>query len=127
MGARSRLKTIRYRLGLAVALALSPVLALGALHSWSEFRSDAQAQTRTLTQAAQRSAVLARARVQASAALLDTLTPQVVGAQCTPQLAGLLKRNPAYLNLVRFDALGRVQCAAATVPPQANRAGAEWF
>ena len=64
--------TIRLRLGAALVIALMPVLALGAVHSWNEFRSDAQAQTRTLTLAAQRSAVLARARVQASAAVRRT-------------------------------------------------------
>jgi two-component sensor histidine kinase len=127
MGTRSRLNTIRFRLGLAVALALSPVLVLGALQSWTDFRRDAQAQTVSLTQAAQRSAVLARARIQASAALLETLTPQVVGFQCAPQLARLLDRDAGYLNLIRFDAVGRVQCAAATVPAQADRRNAEWF
>ena len=127
MGTRSHLTTIRFRLGLAVALALTPVLMLGALQSWSEFRRDAQAQTLSLTQAAQRSAAVARARVQASAALLDTLTPQAVGLECAPRLASLLARTPAYLNLIRFDAIGRVQCAAATVPPQADRRRLDWF
>jgi two-component sensor histidine kinase len=127
MGARSRLTTIRFRLGLAVALALSPVLALGALQSWTEFRRDAQAQSVSLTQAAQRSALLARARIRASAALLETLTPQVVGVQCAPQLARLLDRDAGYLNLIRFDGIGRVQCAAATVPPQTSRNGSDWF
>jgi two-component sensor histidine kinase len=127
MGTRSRLTTIRFRLGLAVALALSPVLALGALQSWGEFRRDARAQTLSLTQAAQRSAVLARARVQASAALLDTITPQAVGFQCAPRLAGLLDRNAGYVNLIRFNAIGRVVCAAATTPAQEDRRAAAWF
>ncbi len=127
MATRSRLNTIRFRLGLAVALALSPVLALGALQSWTDFRRDAQAQTTSLTQAAQRSAVLARARIQASGALLETLAPQVVGFQCAPQLARLLDRDAGYLNLIRFDAIGRVQCAAASVPAQPGRRDAEWF
>ena len=58
--------TIRFRLGLAVALALTPVLLLGALQTFNEFRRDARAQTQSLTLAAQRSAVVARARIRAS-------------------------------------------------------------
>jgi len=124
---RRHLTTIRFRLGLAVALALSPVLALGALQSFSEFRRDAQAQTESLTQAAQRSAYVARARVQASAVLLQTLSPQTVGPQCAPQLAGLVQREQAFLNVIRFDRLGRVRCAGASVPIEAGRRSSDWF
>jgi hypothetical protein len=62
--ARSHLTTIRFRLGLAVAIALLPVLMLGAWQSLNEFRRDARAQSASLTQAAQQSAVVARARLQ---------------------------------------------------------------
>jgi two-component sensor histidine kinase len=125
--ARSHLTTIRFRLGLAVALALSPVLVLGALQSFSEFRRDARAQTLSLTQAAQRSAVEARARVRASAVLLETISPDAVGFRCAPQLAGLLERESGYLNVIRFDRIGRVECAAASVPRDAERRRTDWF
>jgi two-component sensor histidine kinase len=124
---RPHFTTIRYRLGLAVALALSPVLALGALQSFSEFRHDAHAQTVSLTQAAQRSATVARARVRASTVLLQTLSPEAVGLQCAARLAGLLELETGYVNVIRFDRIGRVQCAAATVPPDAMRRNAGWF
>ncbi len=127
MSPRSRLTTIRFRLGLAVALALTPVLLLGALQSFSEFRRDSQAQTTVLTQTAERSAGVARARVRAAVALLETITPRAVGAQCTPQLANLLEREAGYLNVIRFDRLGRVACAAASVPADAGRRRADWF
>jgi two-component sensor histidine kinase len=127
MRRRPRLTTIRFRLGAAVALALSPVLALGAVQSFTEFRRDARAQTVSLTQAAQRSAIVARARMRASAALLETLAPQAVGLSCTPRLAGLLERGAGYVNVIRLDAIGRVECAAATVPEEAQRRGSEWF
>jgi two-component sensor histidine kinase len=124
---RPHLTTIRFRLGLAVALALSPVLVLGALQSFSEFRRDAHAQTLSLTQAAERSAIVARARVRASAVLLETISPDAVGFRCAPQLAGLLERESGYLNVIRFDRIGRVECAAASVPLDAARRKADWF
>ena len=119
--------TIRFRLGLAVALALTPVLLLGALQTFNEFRRDARAQTQSLTLAAQRSAVVARARIRASSILLQTISPDAIGLRCAPQLAALLEREEGYLNVVRFDRIGRVRCAAATVPPEAARRSSDWF
>jgi two-component sensor histidine kinase len=124
---RPHLTTIRFRLGLAVALALTPVLLLGALQTFSEFRRDARQQTLNLTLAAERSAVVARARIRASSVLLQTISPDAVGFRCAPQLAGLLEREEGYLNVIRFDRIGRVQCAAATVPPDAARRRSDWF
>ena len=37
------------------------------------------------------------------------------------------QRLPGYANLIRFDAYGRVSCAAATTPPDATRANRRWF
>jgi two-component sensor histidine kinase len=124
---RPHLATIRFRLGLAVALALTPVLLLGALQTFSEFRRDARAQTVTLTMAAERSAVVARARINASTVLLETLSPDAVGLRCAPRLAALLERQPGYLNVIRFDRIGRVQCAAGSVPPDPKRRDSDWF
>ena len=127
MSPRPHLTTIRFRLGWAVALALSPVLLLGALQTFSEFRRDAQAQTQSLTLAAQRSAVVARARIRASSVLLQTISPDAIGLRCAPQLSALLEREEGYLNVIRFDRIGRVQCAAASVPPDAGRRRSDWF
>lgn len=128
MRARSHLTTIRFRLGLAVAIALLPVLMLGAWQSLNEFRRDARAQSASLTQAAQQSAVVARARLQAGVALLEALNPRTVGLECAPRLASLVDERAGYLNLMRFDATGRVQCAGRTVPPsRMDRRDTEWF
>ncbi|HEX8621945.1 MAG TPA: sensor histidine kinase, partial [Allosphingosinicella sp.] len=89
-----------------MALALTPVLALGVLQAVNEFRRDARDQTASLTIAAQRSAAVARARMQATAALLETLAPQAVGLACTPRPANLLDRPNGYQNLVRLDQTG---------------------
>jgi two-component sensor histidine kinase len=122
-----RRMTIRFRLALAVALALSPVLLLGAVQSWAEFRRDSVAQTTSLSLAALRSAAGARARVQSAAALLETLNPQTIGLLCAPRLAGLVQGVPGYQNIVRFDRNGRVQCSAGTVKADPDRRNADWF
>ncbi len=126
MGPPGRL-TIRFRLGLALAVALFPVLALGALQVVTEFHREGHTRQVTLTQAAGRSAVTARARIQAAMALLDTLKPQAVGIECTPRLAGILSGLDGYRNIVRLDADGRVVCAGASVPPSVDRANLPWF
>jgi two-component sensor histidine kinase len=119
--------TIRFRLGLALALALCPVLALGALQVTTEFHREARLRQETLVQAADRSAAAARARIQASVALLQTLNPQVLGMDCTPRLAAALDQLNGYRNLVRIDANGRVECAGASVSSTVDRTKLPWF
>jgi two-component sensor histidine kinase len=119
--------TIRFRLVLAVALALSPVLLLGALQSWTQFRRDVAAQTTSLNLAALRSASGARARVQSATALLESLDPATLDEVCAPRLAGLAQGVKGYENIVRFDRGGRVQCSASPVKPDAGQADSGWF
>lgn len=119
--------TIRFRLGLAIALALLPVLALGVLQAVSDFQHDAAFRRTSLTQAAGRSATVARDRIQGAIALLQTLTPQAVGAECTPRLASILSELSGYRNIVRLDDLGRIECAGKTVSGNFSRVQRPWF
>jgi two-component sensor histidine kinase len=59
--------------------------------------------------------------------LLQTLTPGSVGFQCAERLAEVAARIPGYENLIRFDAAGRVACAAADVPADPLRGHRPWF
>jgi two-component sensor histidine kinase len=59
--------------------------------------------------------------------LLEALAPDALGAACAERLAAVRDRLPGYENLIRFTPRGRVQCAAATVPPDPRRVEAEWF
>jgi two-component sensor histidine kinase len=127
MAERSRRLTIRFRLGLALAVALFPVLALGGLQTLTEFHRVGRERQVELTQAAARSGVTARARIQAAMALLETLKPQAIGYECTPRLAAILPELDGYRNIVRLDALGRVVCAAATLKPGVDRTKLTWF
>ncbi len=120
--------SIRLRLGLALALALTPVLALAGLQAWIGFRSDTHARQTQLVEAAQRSAITARAQVAVAQILLESVTPQTVGFECTPRLAELVTRLKGFSNLVRLDAGGRVQCSARDVRGDpAERRSRPWF
>ena len=108
------LTTIRSRLGLALCLALLPVLLLGAAQATVSFRDEAETQKLTLALAAERGAATARARMASAQALIEVLAPESVGYPCVQRLDQLRQRLPGYVNLIRYDAEGRVICAAAT-------------
>ena len=124
---KGSLQTIRVRLTAAMAAALLPVLALGVLQSAIGFQREGRALRENLGFAAERSAATARARMESADVLLQTLAPGSVGFQCGQRLAQVTERIPGYLNLVRFDRMGRVVCGAATVPADPVRAQRPWF
>ncbi|PVM89128.1 sensor histidine kinase PhyK [Caulobacter endophyticus] len=119
--------TIRVRLALTLALALLPVLAIGVGQSYLAFRSEGDARRQSLELAAGHSAATARARIEAAGVLLQTLGPGSVGLECARRLDAVKSRLPGYANLIRFDAYGRVACAAGTTPRDPERAQRPWF
>ena len=119
--AKGALTSIRARLGAALAIALLPVLMLGATQAGLTFGKDADERRATLALAAERSAATARARMEGASVLLQTLSPEAVGLQCAQRLAQVTRRLPGYENLIRFDRLGRVACAAASVAGSRSR------
>ncbi len=125
--AKSNRTSIRFRLGLAVAIALTPILALGLLQAVLSFYHDASVRQALLVEASQRSAASARARMQAAAILLTNVNTGTVGLECAPRLASLLDHTEGYENFIRFNASGRVQCAAASVRPGPPVPTAPWF
>lgn len=126
-GSSNRERTIRARLAGALALALIPVLILGAVQSALSFRREAAEQRREMHSAAQRSVASATTSMEASRILLETLAPGIVGFDCARRLNDITKRVPGYANLIRFDASGRVACAANTAPPDPQRRERPWF
>ena len=119
--------TIRVRLGVALALALLPVLLLGAAQSALSFNHERLQAKSALQAAAQRSAATTRARMEAAAVLLETLTPGSVGLTCAHRLHDISRRLSDYANLIRFDSIGRVECAAESVPADPERRNRPWF
>jgi two-component sensor histidine kinase len=121
------LTTIRFRLGTALTLALLPVLLLAAAQAGLSFRKEAETKRLTLALAAERGAATARARMASAQVLIETLAPEAVGYECVQRLSELTQRLPGYENLIRYDAQGRVACAAATVGGGATRESSGWF
>ena len=119
--------TIRLRLGLALALALLPVLFLSAVQAGIAFQRQTQVERVELTAAAQRSGAVARARIESAEVLLQTLAPGSVGFQCAQRLSEIETRLKGYENLIRFDATGRFACAAGNVPADPQRSQRPWF
>ena len=119
--------TMRFRLGRALAVALLPVLVLGALQATAAFRRDAEERRASLVLAAEHAAGLARARLESASVLLEALAPDTIGVQCAPRLKAVRDRLTGYENLIRFTRSGRVSCAADTVPADAERVNTEWF
>ena len=110
-----------------MTLALAPVLLLGAVETVMAYQKDAQAQRASLALAAERSAATARARMESASVLLETLAPQALGLECAQRLNEITTRLPGYDNLIRFDRLGRVSCAAHSVAADAMRRDRAWF
>ncbi len=121
------LSTIRVRLTAALAAALLPVLLLGIMQSAIAFNREGVTLRQNLVFAAERSAATARTRMEGADILLQTLAPGSIGFQCATRLAEVAHRIPGYANLVRFDRLGRVACAAADVPSDPQRTQRPWF
>jgi len=119
--------SIRVRLGVAIAIALLPVLLLGVAQSAISFHKEGLERTASLNAAAERSVGAARARLDSSIVVLETVTPETVGVECAPRLRELMARTPGMLNMVRLDRAGRVVCAADSVTGDSRRAEASWF
>jgi two-component sensor histidine kinase len=118
---------IRVRLALALVLALAPVLIISVVQSVIAARRDATEHRVELASAAERSAATAHARIAAAEVLLQTLSTGSFGAQCAPRLADVRSRIPGYDNLIGFDAIGEVACAAKGVPADPDRRSRSWF
>jgi len=122
-----RLQTIRFRLTAALAVALLPVLALGALQAAQTFRRETEHQRTDLVLGAERSAATARARIDSAVVLLETLRPESSGPTCVSRLQTLVERLKGFDALVRYDANGKLICASSAIPYARVAPTADWF
>jgi two-component sensor histidine kinase len=121
---------IRFRLGLAMAMALLPILLLGAFQAQVEFRRQAEDRRADLQFAAERTAQAAKARLDSATVLLAAMAPEPTGPVCGPRLAALVQRLDGYQALYRIGANGQVVCDSkpaplADEPPAFTRS--DWF
>lgn len=128
--ARPRFQGIRFRLGVAMAFALLPVIILSVVQMQADFREQAAARAHDLQLAASRASLAAKARIDGAVVLLDALSPESLGPYCGPRLQSLVGRLEGYHALYRISATGDFICQSrqpsAAATPQVVR-GRPWF
>ncbi len=125
-----RFQSIRFRLGSALAVALLPIVLLGAIQAQGDFRRQDAERRSDLQLAASRTAATAKARIESATVLLEALSPESQGLYCGPRLARLVGRVDAYEGLYRFSPTGAALCSSrpstetAALPSAADQ---PWF
>ena len=128
--ARPEFQGIRFRLGVAMAFALLPVLVLSIFQMQADFRQQSEARAQALQLAASRASAAAKARLDGAVVLLDALAPESLGPHCSPRLEALVGRLDGYQALYRISATGDVVCGSRQPPAAATPAvvrGRPWF
>jgi two-component sensor histidine kinase len=123
---------IRFRLGVALALALLPILLLGAFQAQQQFRDQDIERRQDLQLAAERTAASAKARLDTTSVLLQALRPEALELFCQPRLTALVARLDGLDGLARVTATGNATCAsqalAADTPPWlVDARNTSWF
>jgi len=106
---------IRFRLGAALALALLPVLALGAFQANAQFRLQDVERREDLQLAAERTAANVKSRLDSTTVLLQALRPEALELFCEPRLSALVQRIEGLDGLARLAPTGETACASRTL------------
>jgi len=130
--AQPKFQGIRFRLGVAMALALLPILLLGAFQAQQQFRLQDTERRQDLQLAAERTAASAKARLDSTSVLLQALRPEALEVFCEPRLTALVDRLDGLDGLARLTPTGHTTCASrtlgATPPPWlADARHSAWF
>ena len=123
---------IRFRLGVALALALLPILLLGAFQAQQQFRAQDLERRQDLQLAAERTAASAKSRLDSTSVLLQALRPEALEVFCEPRLTALVSRLDGLDGLARVTATGYTTCASRglvddTPPWLAQARQSAWF
>lgn len=110
-----------------MAIALLPILVLGAVQSQANFRRDAEERRLDLVLAAERAATTASTRLENTVVLLETLRPESLGLYCESRLNALIDRLPGYRALAHYSATGQALCASSALTDPAAATGQVWF
>ena len=116
-GLRPRFRGIRFRLGLAMALALLPFLIFSAVQLQADFRDEAVARREMLRLAAERSVADQQGRVRSTAALLEVLALEGTGPGCAARLNALDARLRIYDGFARYGPDGVLLCGSEGAAP----------
>ena len=122
---RTRFRGIRFRLGLALALSLLPILILSAAQTDADFREENQARRTALELAAERTAAAARARLENTSIALDALSLEMGDPRCGERLEMMAQRLRIDQPVAIYSAGGQSTCE--TDPTPTNVAAEAWF
>ncbi len=103
---------IRFRLGWAMAIALLPILVLGAFQTQSAFRAQDIERRSDLQLAAERTAANAKSHLDSTGVLLQALRPEALEIFCEPRLTDLVERLEDLDGLARLTPTGASLCAS---------------
>ena len=117
-----RFQGIRFRLGVAMALALLPIFIVSIIQTQDHFRIQAEERRRDLELAVERSAAAARGRLDSAQVLLRALSPDVDDPDCQARMSALVGRLEGYEGLYRLTADGRLVCDSSAPPPPVDPA-----
>ena len=106
---------IRFRLGAALALALLPILILGAFQANAQFRVQDQQRRDDLQLAAERTAANVKGRLDSTTVLLQALRPEALELYCEPRLTALVERLEGLDGLARLSPTGETACASRSL------------
>ncbi|MGZ9101203.1 MAG: cache domain-containing protein, partial [Brevundimonas sp.] len=114
---------IRFRLGWAMAVALLPILVLGAFQAQSAFRAQDVERRSDLQLAAERTAANAKSHLDSTGVLLQALRPEALEVFCEPRLTDLVERLEGLDGLARLTPTGATVCASSGL----RRAAPAWL
>ncbi|MFA4893267.1 sensor histidine kinase [Brevundimonas sp.] len=128
----SRFVGIRFRLGSAMAIALLPILVLGAFQAQSAFSAQDVERRSDLQLAAERTAANAKSHLDSTGVLLQALRPEALEVFCEPRLTDLVERLEDLDGLARLTATGVTTCASrglrqASPPWLVQAPDSPWF
>ncbi len=106
---------IRFRLGAALAVALLPILVLGAFQADAQFRVQDQQRRDDLQLAAERTAASVKGRLDSTTVLLQALRPEALELYCEPRLTALVQRLEGLEGLARLSPTGETVCASRSL------------
>lgn len=117
---------------MAMAVALLPILLLGAFQADRSFRNQDAERRSDLELAAERTSATAKARLNSTTVLLQALRPEALELFCQPRLTSLVARLEDIDGLARLTATGQTTCASrdlSTSTPQwlAQAQTSPWF
>lgn len=118
-----RFHGIRFRLGVALALSLLPILVLGVFSAQSQFRLQDEDRRADLQLAAERTAASAKSRLDSTSVLLQALRPEALEMFCEPRLTALAEQVDGVDGLARLTPTGVTTCASSDL----GRAPPPWL